>query len=177
MPKNSGSSPGVSSRTRSAQQKDSATPGTPSRNRNAQQQQVVPPKPTLDANLSLVLRQMFSIDSTASPVPSIVSALLRAEIYTWFDFVFITDLDILLSMTIWSGREELPLSKHNVMQLLNLKTIIDNNIFLTMWITLIPASTPEKHMLHSAFNARQPSKHILMLPPLLLLVSPLDKTL
>ena len=33
-------------------------------------------------------------------------------------------------MTIRPGREELPLSKHNVMQLLNLKTIIDNNIFL-----------------------------------------------
>ena len=109
MPKNSGS-PGISSRTRSAQQKDNAPPGTPSRNRGAQQQQVVTPKHTLDANHSLVLHQMFSIDSTASPVPSIVSALLCAEIYTWFNFVFITDLDVISSMTIGPGREELILN-------------------------------------------------------------------
>ena len=94
------------------------------------QQQAASSTPILDANLSLMKRQMFSIDSTASPVPATVSALLRANIFTWFNFVFISDLDIFSNLTIRPGREDIPLSKDNAMQLLHLKTIIDTNIFL-----------------------------------------------
>ena len=44
------------------------------------QQQAISLAPTLDAKLYQVLRQMFDIDSNASPIPSTVAALLRANI-------------------------------------------------------------------------------------------------
>ena len=142
-------SPAVSSRTRGCQQQAAST------------------APTLDAKLSQVLHKMFNIDSNASPVAYTVTALLRANIFTWFDFVFISDLDVFSNLIIRPTREDLPLPYHNIIQLLHIKTIIDTNIFLDDVDHLGTAFyAPRTPMLLSVFKAKQLSRHNLIHLPL-----------